>query len=210
MAKPKKESVLTKVKGAVSWAKDKNRQGLDSAYEAKKPLALAMLKQLREANPKATPSKIQDLLAEELRASETQFGSASVEFSTAIALFVLASIELHQLDEDDEDHHQKLIDLMMVLDSSAVKLARKAVGVAATAVMFLPQGKAVKGVATARKAVAATATAKAVLEASNTKIVVADKVITRTAKILGPAPKRWSDSEVKPAPRKTPAKKPKK
>ena len=111
-----------------------------------------------------------------------------------MSLYVFTSLEIHGFDEDVESKHQKLIDLMVVLDSSAVKVARKAVGVAANIVMLLPQGRAVRGVALAQKAVAGAAAAKNVLAQSKIETKVADTVISRTTKILGPAPKTWKSN----------------
>jgi hypothetical protein len=59
--------------------------------------------------------------------------------------------------------------------------------------MLLPQGRAVKGVALAQKAVAGAAAAKNVLAQSKIETKVADTVIARTTKILGPAPKTWKN-----------------
>lgn len=200
MKKPNKDSVTNAAKSALSWtkdtagkAKDKSREGLDRAYEAKKPFAVAALEQLRADHPKATPAKIQAILDEQLKAAEAEFDSSSVDFSSALSMYVFTSLELHEFDEESESQHQKLIDLMVVLDSTAVKFARKAVGVAATAVMLLPAGRAVKGVAVAKKAIAGAAVAKGVLAKSKGDSRVAKTIIERTAKILGPAPKSWRD-----------------
>jgi hypothetical protein len=161
MKKPNKDSVANAAKSALSWtketagkAKDKSREGLDRAYEVKRPFAVAALEQLRADNPKATPAKIQKMLDEELMAVEAEHDSTSEDFASAVSMYVFTSLELHDVDVQSESKHQKMIDLMVVLDSTAVKVARKAVGIAATVVMFLPQGKAVKGVAVAKKAIA--------------------------------------------------------
>lgn len=213
MKKPSKESVSQAAKDAVSWtkqtagkAKDKSREGLDRAYEAKKPFAIAALQQLRADHPKASPAKIQAILDEELKAAEAEFDSSSVDFSSALSMYVFTSLELHEVDEDAESKHQKLIDLVVILDSSAVKFARKAVGVAATVVAFLPQGKAVKGVAVARKAIAGAAVAKGVLASTKNQSRVAKTIIERTAKVLGPAPSSWPNETPKPKVAKKPAK----
>jgi hypothetical protein len=200
LKKPSKDSVSQAAKTALSWtkdtaakAKDKSRESLDRAYESKKPLAEQALAQLRSENPKANPTKIQALLDDALRSAEEEYGTSSVEFSSTVSLYVFTSLEIHGFDEDVESKHQKLIDLMVVLDSSAVKVARKAVGVAANIVMLLPQGRAVRGVALAQKAVAGAAAAKNVLAQSKIETKIADTVIGRTTKILGPAPKTWKN-----------------
>jgi hypothetical protein len=201
LKKPSKDSVSQAAKTALSWtkdtaakAKDKSRESLDRAYESKKPLAEQALAQLRSENPKANPTKIQALLDDALRSAEEEYGTSSVEFSSTVSLYVFTSLEIHGFDEDVESKHQKLIDLMVVLDSSAGKVARKAVGVAANIVMLLPQGRAVRGVALAQKAVAGAAAAKNVLAQSKIETKVADTVIARTTKILGPAPKTWKSN----------------
>jgi hypothetical protein len=213
MKKPSKESVSQVAKDALNWtkqtadkAKGKSREGLDRAYEAKKPFAIAALQQLRADNPKASPAKIQAILDQELKAAEAEFDSSSLDFSSALSMYVFTSLELHEVDEDAESKHQKLIDLVVILDSSAVKFARKAVGVAATVVAFLPQGKAVKGVAVARKAIAGAAVAKGVLASTKSQSRVAKTIIERTAKVLGPAPASWSNETPKPKADKKPAK----
>ncbi len=205
MKKPNKDSVANVAKNALSWtkdtagkAKDKSREALDKAYEAKRPFAIAALEQLRADNPKASPRKIQEILDEQLRATEAEFDSSSEDFSSAVSLYVFTSLEVHDIDEEDEGKHQKLIDLVVILDSSAVKIARKAVGVAATVVAFLPQGKAIKGVAVARKAVAGAAIAKGVLNKTKGNSRVAKTIIERTAKVLGPAPAAWPAETPKP------------
>jgi hypothetical protein len=205
MKKPNKDSVANAAKSAFTWtketagkAKDKSREALDKAYEAKKPFAVAALEQLRADNPKASPRKIQEILDEQLMATEAEFDSSSEDFSSAVSLYVFTSLEVHDIDEQDEGKHQKLIDLVVILDSSAVKIARKAVGVAATVVAFLPQGKAIKGVAVARKAVAGAAVAKGVLNNTKGNSRVAKTIIERTAKVLGPAPAAWPAETPKP------------
>lgn len=111
---------------------------------------------------------------------------------------VFTSLELHEVDEDAESKHQKLIDLAVILESPAVKLARKAVGVAATVVAFLPPGKAIKGVAVARKAVAGAVVAKCVLSKTKNESRVAKTIIERTATVLGPVPATWPAEKPKP------------
>ena len=198
MKKPNKDSVAQAAKDALNWtketagkAKDKGREGLDKAYEAKRPFAIAALEKLRADNPKASPRKIQEILDQQLKATEAEFDSSSMDFSSAASLYVITSLELHDIDEQADDKHQKLIDLVVILDSSAVKFARKAIGMAATVVAFLPQGRAIKGVAVARKAVAGAAVAKGVLNKTKGSSRVAKTIIEKTAKVLGPAPATW-------------------
>jgi hypothetical protein len=213
MKKPNKDSVAQAAKDALNWtketagkAKDKGREGLDKAYEAKRPFAIAALEQLRADNPKASPRKIQEILDEQLRATEAEFDSSSLDFSSAASLYVITSLELHDIDEQADDKHQKLIDLVVILDSSAVKFARKAIGMAATVVAFLPQGRAIKGVALARKAVAGAAVAKGVLNKTKGSSRVAKTIIEKTAKVLGPAPATWPAETPKPKATKKPSK----
>lgn len=213
MKKPSKDSVAQAAKEALNWtketagkAKDMGREGLDKAYEARKPFAVAALEQLRADNPKASPRKIQEILDEQLKATEAEFDSSSADFSAAVSLYVFTSLELQDIKEGADEKHQKLIDLVVILDSSAVKFARKAVGVAAAVVAFLPQGRAIKGVAVARKAVAGAAVAKGVLSKTKSESRVAKTIIERTAKVLGPAPAKWPSATTKPKVTKKPAK----
>jgi hypothetical protein len=205
LKKPNKDSVANAAKEALIWtketagkAKDKGREGLDKAYETRRPFAIAALEQLRAENPKASPRKIQEILDEQLKATEAEFDSSSSDFSAAATLYVMTSLELHNTDKEDEAKRQKLVDLVVILDSSAVKFARKAIGVAATVVAFLPQGRAIKGVAVARKAVAGAAVAKGVLNQTKSSSRVAKTIIERTAKVLGPAPAAWPAKTPKP------------
>lgn len=217
MAKVNPESVFKKAKVAATWAKDsavkvagksvetaakvkdKSRDSLNKAYEAKLPVAKEVLAQLRSENPKASPNAVQTLLDGQLRNAEMEFGGSSLEFSTAISLYVVASLELHEMDDDLTDiKHQKLMDLMVILDSSAVKFTRKAVGIAAAAVMLVPAGRATKGIIVAQKAVtkgaALAAATKTVLAKSKVQTKVADQIIDKTNKILGPASNSWKQS----------------
>lgn len=218
MKLPKRTDVTQTAKNAVIWtketavkAKDKTREGLDKAYQAKKPIAIENLIDLRRANPKATPAEIQTILDDELREAESQSGMGSSEFASVVSMYVFTSMELHNLEDGSPANRQKLTDLMVMLDSSAVRVARKVVGIAATAVMLLPQGKAIKGVRVARKALtgaaAAAVTTKGVLKANGKDLAISGTVISQTKKILGPAPKTWA-SELPPE--KPAKKKPKK
>ena len=203
MKLPNKSDLAKGAKNAAKWtkdtagkAKDKTRKGLDKAYEAKKPLAVEALIQLRRQNPKASPTKIQSLLDDQLREAEKQSGMSSSDFASAVSMYVFTSMEMHNLEDGSPANHQKLTDLMVMLDSSAVRVARKVVGVAATAVMLLPQGKAIKGVKVAKKAIAGSAAAvaatKGALMASGKELAISGTIISQTKKILGPAPKSWS------------------
>jgi hypothetical protein len=191
---------MKKAKDAANWSmdaaskvKDKSRESLDRAYEAKRLFALEALTQLRADNPEAAPAQIQIILDEELMSVEAEHDGTSEDFASAVSLYVFTSLELHDFDVEADSRHQKMIDLMVVLVSTAVKVARKAVGVAAAVVMILPQARAVKGVAVAKKAIAGAAVAKGVLANKKAESRVAKTIIERTAKILGPAPKSWRD-----------------
>ena len=214
---PNKSEFAHGAKNAVNWtkdtagkAKDKTRESLNKAYEAKKPFAVEALVQLRRENPKASPAKIQTLLDNQLREAEKESGMGSSEFSSAMSMYVFTSIELHNLEDGSSANRQKLTDLMVLLDSSAVRVARRVVGIAANVVMFLPQGKAIKGVTVARKAMvgaaAAAATTKGVLKANGKELAISGTVISQTKKILGPAPKAWA-SDLPPEKPAKPAKK---
>lgn len=221
MKKPNKDSVSQAAKNAISWtkdtagkAKDKSREGLNKAYEAKKPFAIEALIQLRRENPKASPTKIQTLLDDQLREAEKESGMGSSEFSSIMSMYVFTSIELHNLEDGSSANHQKLTDLMVMLDSSAVRVARKVVGIAANVVMLLPQGKAIKGVRVARKAIEGTAAAaaatKGVLKANGKELAISGTIISQTKKILGPAPKAWASDLPPEKPTKPVKKAPKK
>jgi len=214
---PNKSELAQGAKNAVNWtkdtagkAKDKTRESLNKAYEAKKPFAVEALIQLRRENPKASPTKIQALLDDELREAEKESGMGSSDFASVASMYVFTSIELHNLEDGSPANHQKLTDLMVMLDSSAVRVARKVVGIAATAVMLLPQGKAIKGVTVARKAIAgaaaAAATTKGALKATGKELAISGTIISQTKKILGPAPKSWA-TELPPEKPAKPAKK---
>jgi hypothetical protein len=212
---PNKSELAQGAKNAVNWtkdtagkAKDKTRESLNKAYEAKKPFAVEAL--IRRENPKANPTKIQALLDDELREAEKESGMGSSDFASVVSMYVFTSIEIHNLEDGSPANLQKLTDLMVMLDSSAVRVARKVVGIAATAVMLLPQGKAIKGVKVARKAIAgaaaAAATTKGALKATGKELAISGTIISQTKKILGPAPKSWA-TELPPEKPAKPAKK---
>jgi len=188
-----KANVKDKSKQVINSAKDKTRAGLDKAYEAKRPFAVAAIEELRAMNPKATPSQIQEMLNQNLLQAETRFAPTSAKFSSAATLYVNASVELRELDIKSTAGHQKLVNLMLVLDSAGIKYVRWAVNIAAFVLPFMKGAKAVKiagGIAVAAKG------AGKIAPKLKSKYSVADFLITKTNSTLGPVPARWSDEQV--------------
>jgi hypothetical protein len=189
MAKP---NVKDKSKQVITAAREKTRSGFDKAYEAKRPFAIAAIAEFRETNPKATPTQIQDLLDQQLMRAESRFSPISAKFSAAATLYVNSSVELRGLDIKSTSGHQKLVDLMVVLDSAGIKYFRWAVNIAAFVLPFMKGAKAVK---IAGVAVAAMGAGK-IANKVQSKYSVADFLITKTNSTLGPVPRKWADEQV--------------
>lgn len=203
MAKPDLKAFIEKIKGVRDDALDKNRKALDSAYEARKPWAVAKLQELREANLTATPRQIVALLEKELKQAEQDFGITSENFSSAVMLYVLTVVEVHQQSTGNKLDRGRIVDIMMVVDSAAVKGARKVFGVAMAIATFLPIGRGAKAVKTIVKVGAAVGTAKVVLDKAKNAGKVSDFVISSLKKSLGPAPAKWPATDsFEPRPKK--------
>jgi hypothetical protein len=188
MSKPDKPKIRTKSGQALKKAKDRTRTGLDRGYEAKRPFAKAMLFELRATNPEATPTQIQNLLDTDLLQAEKKFGTTSAKFSSAATLYVMASVELRELDIRSTSGHQKLVDLMVMFDSAGVRYVRRAVTLALIVIPFLRGAKLAKIVT---GAAAVTPAVSKVAKKVQSKYSVADFLVTKTNSTLGSTPTSW-------------------
>jgi cell division septum initiation protein DivIVA len=116
------KSVGDAASGLKDAVTDKSREVLDNAYEKRRALALANLKRLLNDNQDATPAMLMGKLEAELKRCEVQAGSDSDSFTTAAAQYVLTAVELYGDQADDEAGRQRLIDLILVLDSTVSRL----------------------------------------------------------------------------------------
>jgi hypothetical protein len=231
VAEKKKELLARKAKeageiankageGVANVWKDLNgkaKDGIQRAYLAKRPLAVAKVKALREDNPKITPGQAQEILDAELNGVEAAKGPLSVRYTSAAALYVMSSMELRQLDPKNKETAKVLFNLLLILDARAVKGLRYLLN---AALWLVPQLKAAKGAkagaAVAKSAqVAAKATkAKKVIKAAKAVAVPAAKgglkklinsgkassyIIEQTARTLGPTPASWKAQGTKPS-----------
>lgn len=103
----------------------KTRAGLDKAYAAKRPLAVENLKQLRKAHPSASPTRILELLNEDLRKVEQDGGSDPGTLIDAISTYVLTSIEVYGTSVRAKPATKKLINATLLFSSQAAKLMAK-------------------------------------------------------------------------------------
>jgi hypothetical protein len=203
MADPQKASVGQKTKQVINNAKGKSRDGLDRAYQTKRPLAVENLKALRLANPNHTPAQIQTMIEEGLRAAEIQLGTGSVKFSTATSLFVFTALELRQLEGISEAQHQKYIDQMVILDSSALRAVRRAgLFVATVGTNLFPQLRSAKVISYATRALLIAKKTAKLSGAKPNQVRASNTIISYTSKTLGPVPSDWLDAVPKLKPRK--------
>jgi hypothetical protein len=117
-------SVKTGAGKAKDLAAAKAKLGLEKAYAKKKPLAVDNLKRLRKANPSASPTRILEILNEELHAVE-QESSDSAVLIDAITLYVLSCIEVYGAKAKGKAATKKLTNATLVLSSQVAKLATK-------------------------------------------------------------------------------------
>ena len=202
MARPSKQSIKTASKKIANNAKVLTRNGLDKGYELKRPIARALLADLRLLNPTAKPAEIQELLDADLVKAEKKHGIASGKFSAAATLYVVASVELRDVDIKSISGHQKLVDLMVLFDSKGVRFVRRALAIAAFVAPFLKGARVIKILA---GAAAVTPMVNKASKRIQGKYSIAEFLAKKTGETLGPAPTGWS-SEItagKPSKRRT-------
>lgn len=182
-----------KAKQAQQWVKDKSRESLDKAYEARRPTAIAKLAELRSRNPKATPAEILELLEDSLQATESSAGVHSTEFSSAATLYVLTAIEVYREAGATEVNAGRVTDIMLAIDSSVVRNTRKAIGVA---IEFLPYLQSIKKLKFLKKVTKIGKTKAGIGVAkllSKTQIAggASSLISSSVLKELGPVPESW-------------------
>ena len=103
----------------------KTRASLDKAYAAKKPLAVANLKQLRKKHPSESPAQILDRLNDALHKVEQESGSDAGILLDAISTYVLTSIEVYGTAVKGKPATKKLLDATLMLSSNVAKITAK-------------------------------------------------------------------------------------
>jgi hypothetical protein len=207
---------------AAAW-KDLNskaQDGIQRAYQAKRPLAVARVNALREENPDITPRDAQDILDAELNSVEASKGPLSVKYTSAASLYLISSMELRQLDPKSKDTAKTLFNLLIILDGRAVKGLRHVLRIG---IWLVPHFKALKAtkvaakgaqvavkVNKARKVIKAAKFVAPVAKYGMQNVLNSGKastyIIEQTAKTLGPAPTSWKAQPAKASKAKTSAK----
>ncbi len=196
MVKDKIRNIFSNIKRVKDDAVDKNRDALDKAYEARKPAAVAKVEELRLAKPTATPKEILSSLEKDLAEAEKQFGLTSEQFSAEAMSFVISSFEVHRQASGKTISRSRTLDILMVVDSKAVKIARKIVGGAFIVASIFPVAKAAKGAKGTKAALkvgVALVTAKSVLDKTSDSGKVSQFLISSVKKHLGPTPSTWAN-----------------
>lgn len=173
---------------------DKVREALDKAYEAKRKLAVKNLAQLRKENPEASPAEALDLLEAELKKVESIDGADSERFLSATSTFVFSAVELYPGSPDDSPNKQRLIDAIVLLDSSVAKNIAK-YGELALGILIARYAGLGKVAGEILKASAKVAWASQLLELAGIKNPgmkgTAWAIDAATRKILGAVPETW-------------------
>lgn len=208
---------------AAAW-KDLNskaQEGIQRAYQAKRPLAQAKVNALREEYPDITPRDAQEILDAELNNIEASKGPLSVKYTSAASLYLMSSMELRQLDPKSKDTAKALFNLLIILDGRAVKGLRHVLRIG---IWLVPHFKALKATKVAAKgaqvAVKANKARKVIKAAKVVAVPLAKNglqnalnsgkasayIIEQTTKTLGPAPASWKAQPAKASKAKLTAK----
>jgi hypothetical protein len=195
---------------AAAW-KDLNskaQDGIQRAYQAKRPLAVARINSLREENPAITPRDAQDIFDAELNSVETAKGPLSVTYTSAASLYLISSIELRQLDPKSKDTAKTLFNLLIILDGKAVKGLRHVLRIGIWLVPHFKALKATKAAAKGAQVAVKVNKARKVIKAAKVVAVPLAKnalnsgkasayIIEQTTKTLGLAPVSWKAQPTK-------------
>lgn len=176
----------------------KIRAGLDEAYAVKRKVAIENVARLRKANANCSPKDLIQLLEEELKAADEATDEKTEAFTSAASLYMLSVVEVHGAKGEPTTNSQRLIDVVVALDSKAAKVIAAAGGfaVALLAKRFGPVGKVVKGAAKFGGKVALVAPILNLAGIKNPgKKGAAWAVVAATEKILGEPPKSWPKAE---------------
>jgi hypothetical protein len=177
----------------------KTRDSLDKAYAAKKPLAVANLKQLRKKHPSESPAQILERLNDALHKVEQESGSDAGILLDAISTYVLTSIEVYGTAVKGKPATKKLLDATLMMSSRFTKVVAKYGPAAAELVIAIvrKKGKTPSVKPTARKksavlgplvrfAIAKIVGVENIGRKSATKIAE-----TAVSKALGTPPAKW-------------------
>ena len=203
--------------GIASAWKDLNskaQDGIQRAYQAKRPLAVAKVNALRGENPKITPRGAQEILDAELSSVEASKGPLSVKYTSAASLYLMSSMEIRQLDPKSKDTTKTLFNLLIILDGRAVRGLRNVLRIGIWLVPHFKAFKATKVAARGAQVAVKANKARKVIKAAKVVAVPLAKnglqnalnggkasafVIEQTANALGPAPDSWKAESAKPS-----------
>jgi hypothetical protein len=223
---PKEKSKSKKIangrKAIADFTKLLNNKRLESnlrIYEAKRPLAIYELQQIRLENPMANPPVIEQIIDSRLRSVEATKGAFSTDFSGAASIYFLTSMELRQFQPDKDDTNQMWLSLMFLLDSRGYRVANRIVKAVIWIIKIYLASKATKAVAGAVASkgttkVVVTTAAKATFRDKAAEVVkdsllpaaleltkdqvkkarFANSIIKQSQRQLGPVPEEWNHS----------------
>ncbi len=188
MAKIQINDLKRRAKDVIENTGEIYNQAIDAAYEKRRPLAQANLKDMRLQHPKANPRKIIQLLDEELKKAELELGAISADFTSEAMLYAVTVFEVHQHARGKLLERAGIIDLLIIIDNGVVKSARKLLGGAVSLLAVVtPQGRGAKAAAVAGRLAVARASIDAAASKTG-KPVVSEKLISLTATKLGRVP----------------------
>lgn len=184
-----------KTKGSVD---EKIRATLDAAYESKRQAAIENVARIKKANADLSPQEVLGQLRNDLKAADESSGEKTDSFTSAASLYILSVVEVHGAGKQLNGNSQKLVDVVIALDSSAAKTILALGGFAVTllAKRFGPVGKALTAAAKlgGKAAVVASLVSLTGIKSPGKK-GAAWAVIAATEKLLGEPPKSWPKIE---------------
>jgi hypothetical protein len=207
------DGTIDLAKKAGRFLDTKSRELLAKEFEKNRPIAVASVARLRQANGSAAPSEIVKLLSDEFALAEKGVPGKSVKFLAAATNYVLSLNEIYGKKVRDENRRQLLLYVLLAANSNVAAVAAQ---VGAMAFAFLTKRFAAvaivtlvtdfirknSGKATWLVTMAKLAGIKTVGRTSASLVVV-----NASLKILGPAPKTWPAAGKKPVAKKPAARK---
>jgi hypothetical protein len=215
------DGTIDLAKKAGRFLDTKSRELLAKEFEKSRPIAVASVARLRQANSGAKPAEIVELLSAEFMKNEKDVSAESEKFLTASTHFVITLNEIYGDKVRDNTQRQVLLYIVLAANSKAAKVIAQVGVVALTFASKRFAGvtlvvEKVKDLVTKSQGKMAWVSALATLAGVN---YVGRKsaswvVVNASLKILGPAPASWPAAAKKPvakkpaAARKPAAKKP--
>ena len=192
----------------------KSRELLAKEFEKNRPIAVASVARLRQANGSAAPSEIVKLLSDEFALAEKGVPGKSEKFLAAATNYVLSLNEIYGKKVRDENRRQLLLYVLLAANSNVAAVAAQ---VGAMAFAFLTKRFAAVAIVTLVTDFIRKNSGKATWLVTMAKLA-GIKTVGRTSaswvvvnaslKILGPAPASWPTAAKKPVAKKSAAAKP--